>query len=179
MKLEKKKEITDDLHEKFSRSRIVILTHYKGMNVAALTELRRRLRDAGVEYKVVKNTLLRRAAEGTPAAPLRDRFTGPGAVAISYTDPAAPAKVLTEFAKTNDKLEIRSAALQGRLLEPNDIKALSALPSREVLLAQTLAVMNAVPTSFVRVLSAVPQKFMHLLSALKTRKQETAPGAGA
>jgi len=179
MNLEKKKQITDDLHEKFARAAIVILTHYKGMDVAGITDLRRRLREADAEYKVVKNTLLVRAAEGTGAAPLKDSFTGPSAVAFSYTDPVAPARVLSEFAKTNDKLQIRTAALKGRLLEPKDIKALAELPSREVLLAQTLAVMNAVPTSFVRVLSAIPQKFLYLLSALKTQKQETAPGAGA
>lgn len=171
MKLEKKKEITDRIHEKFSRASIVILTDYKGMDVASLTDLRRRLREAGVEYKVVKNTLLRRASEGTDVEPLKERFTGPSAVAISYTDPVAPAKVLTEFAKTNDKLEIRSGVIRGRILEPAGIKALSVLPSREVLLAQVLSVMNAVPTSFVRVLSAVPQKFLYLLQARKTQKE--------
>lgn len=171
MKLEKKKEITEDIHEKFSRSSIVILTDYKGLDVASLTELRRKLREAGVEYKVAKNTLLRRASEDTDVAPLRDRFTGPSAVAISYTDPVAPAKVLTDFAKSNEKLEIRSAVMQGKVLELSDIKALSALPSRDVLLAQVLSVMNAVPTSFVRVLSAVPQKFLYLLQALKTQKE--------
>lgn len=178
MKLEKKKEITQDLHERFSRSRIVILTDYKGMDVGSLTDLRRKLRDAGVEYKVVKNTLLRRAAEGTDVAPLSERFTGPSAVAISYSDPVAPAKVLTDFAKSNDKLEIRSAVLHGKVLEFSDIKALSALPPREVLLAQVLSVMNAVPTSLVRVLSAVPQKFLYLLQALRDRKEES-PAAAA
>ncbi len=179
MKLEKKKEITQEIHEKFSRACIVILTHYKGMDVGALTELRRRLRDAGVEYKVVKNTLLRRAAEDTGAGALRDRFTGPSAVAISYADPVIPAKVLTDFARTNDKLEIRSGALQGKLLEADDIRALSALPSREVLLAQVLGVMNAVPASFVRVMSGIPQKFVYLLGALKSRKEEAVQGGGA
>lgn len=171
MRLEKKKQITEEIHEKFSRSSIVILTDYKGMDVAALTDLRRRLREAGVEYKVAKNTLLRRASEGTEVAPLSERFTGPSAVAISYSDPVTPAKVLTDFAKTNDKLEIRSAVMQGRMLDFSGIKALSALPSREVLLAQALSVMNAVPTSFVRVLAAVPQNFLYLLQALRTRKE--------
>lgn len=179
MKLEKKKQITEDLHERFSRAAIVILTHYKGMDVASLTDLRRRLRDAGAEYKVVKNTLLAKAAENTGAAPLQEHFTGPSAVALSYADPAAPAKILSEFVKTNDKLRIRAAALQGKFLEPQDIKALASLPSREILLGQALALMNAVPTSFVRVLAGVPQKFLYLLSALKTRKEETAPPAGA
>jgi large subunit ribosomal protein L10 len=171
LNLEKKKEITDELRGKFSRSEIVILTDYKGLNVAAVTELRRKLRDAGVDFKVVKNTLLRRAAEGTAAEPLRDSFTGPSAVAMSYKDPVAPAKVLTEFAKSNDRLEIRGGAMAGRLLSVEDIKALSALPSREALLGQVLSVMNAVPTSFVRVLSGIPQKFLYLLQAVREQKE--------
>jgi len=171
LNLEKKKEITDELRGKFSRSEIVILTDYKGLNVAAVTELRRKLREAEVDFKVVKNTLLRRAAEGTVAEPLKDSFTGPSAVAMSYKDPVAPAKVLTEFAKSNDKLEIRAAAMGGRLLSVEDIKALSALPSREALLGQVLSVMNAVPTSFVRVLSGIPQKFLYLLQAIREQKE--------
>lgn len=171
MNLEKKKEITDELREKFSRSEIVILTDYKGLNVAAVTELRRKLREADVDFKVVKNTLLRRAAEGTAAEPLTDSFTGPSAVAMSYKDPVAPAKVLTEFAKDNGKLEIRAAAMSGQLLSAADIKALSSLPSREALLGQVLSVMNAVPTSFVRVLSGIPQKFLYLLQAVREQKE--------
>lgn len=171
MNLEKKKEITDELREKFSRSEIVILTDYKGLNVAAVTELRRKLREAEVDFKVVKNTLLRRAAEGTAAEPLTGSFTGPSAVAMSYKDPVAPAKVLTEFAKNNDKLEIRAAAMSGQLLSVEDIKALSSLPSREALLGQVLSVMNAVPTSFVRVLSGIPQKFLYLLQAVREQKE--------
>jgi len=171
LNLEKKKEITDELREKFSRSEIVILTDYKGLNVAAVTELRRKLREAEVDFKVVKNTLLRRAAEGTTAEPLTGSFTGPSAVAMSYKDPVAPAKVLTEFAKSNDKLEIRAAAMSGQLLSVEDIKALSSLPSREALLGQVLSVMNAVPTSFVRVLSGIPQKFLYLLQAVREQKE--------
>jgi len=171
LNLEKKKEITDELREKFLRSEIVILTDYKGLNVAAITELRRKLREADVDFKVVKNTLLRRASEGTAAEPLRDSFTGPSAVAMSYKDPVAPAKVLTEFAKGNDKLEIRGGAMSGQLLSAADIKALSALPSREALLGQVLSVMNAVPTSFVRVLSGIPQKFLYLLQAIREQKE--------
>jgi len=178
MNLEKKKQITEDLHEKFLQARMVILTHYKGMNAESMTDLRRRLRQSNAEYRVVKNTLLIRAAEGTCAAPLRNAFTGPSAVLISTGDPVPPAKVIADFVKTNDKLEIRTGALQGRVLAPGDIKALANLPSREVLLGQTLSVMNAVPTSFVRLLSAVPQKFMYLLSSLRDQKQETpAPAA--
>ncbi len=174
MKLDKKKEIVEELHEKFSRSRIVILTDYKGLDVISINSLRSQLRKAEIEFKVVKNTLLIRACEGTEAELIKEKFIGPTAVAISYEDPVAPAKVLTDFAKENDKLEIKSGVLRGKVLKFDDIKALSSLPSREVLLGQVLSAMNGVPTAFVRVLSAVPQQFLNVLMAIKDQKEKEA-----
>jgi len=171
MRLKEKKEIVELLHEKFLKSQIVILTDYKGMNVAAVSELRKKLKEADIEYKVVKNTLLRKASEGTDVEPIKDKFVGPSAIALSYNDPVAPAKLLMDFAKINNKLEIKSGVMGGRLLDPTAIKALSSLPSREELLSQLLSVFNAVPTSFVRVLNAVPQKFLYLLQAYKEKKE--------
>lgn len=171
MKLDQKKEIVRGLNEKFSSSAVVILTDYKGLDVAKMNELRRKLRDADVEYQVVKNTLLRRAAEGTDVALIVDQFTGPSAVAISMDDPVAPAKVLSDFAKENDKLEIRAGVMEGKAMGPDGIKALSALPSREVLLAQLLSALNGVPTSLVRLLNAVPQQMLNVLVALKDQKE--------
>jgi large subunit ribosomal protein L10 len=172
VKLDQKKEIVQGLNEKFSSSAVVILTDYKGLNVAKMNELRRKLQEANVEYQVVKNTLLRRAAEGTDVAAIVDQFTGPSAVAISMEDPVAPAKVLSDFAKDNDKLEIRAAVMEGKALGPDGIKALSSLPSREVLLGQLLNALNGVPTSLVRVLNAVPQNLMNVLAAIKDQKEE-------
>lgn len=174
MKLDKKKEIVEELHEKFSRSRIVILTDYKGLDVISINSLRSQLREAEIEFKVVKNSLLIRACEGTETELIKEKFIGPTAVAISYEDPVAPAKVLTDFAKENDKLEIKSGVLRGKVLNFDDIKALSSLPSREVLLGQVLSAMNGVPTSFVRVLSAVPQQFLNVLMAIKDQKEKEA-----
>ncbi|MFP4346838.1 MAG: 50S ribosomal protein L10 [Thermodesulfobacteriota bacterium] len=174
MKLDKKKEIVEELHDKFSRSRIVILTDYKGLDVISINSLRRQLREAEVEFKVVKNTLLTRACEGTEAELIKDNFVGPTAVAISYEDPVAPAKVLTDFAKDNQKLEIKSAVLRGKVLGFDSVKALASLPSRDVLLGQVLSAMNGVPTSFVRVLSAVPQQFLNVLTAIKDQKEQEA-----
>jgi large subunit ribosomal protein L10 len=122
-----------------------------------MNDLRRRLRAEAVEYQVVKNSLLVRAADDTEAALIKAHFKGPSAIAISYEDPVAPAKVLTQFAKENDKLEIKVGVLNGKVLDVNAIKALAALPSREVLLAQLLATLNSVPTSFVRVLAEIPR----------------------
>jgi len=174
MKLEKKKEIAENLHEKFSRSKVVIVTDYKGMNVTMMNDLRKRLRAAEVEYRVVKNTLLARASEGTSVSAIRDKFKGPVAVALSYKDPVAPAKILSDFAKENSKLEIKLGVMDGKMLTVDGIKALSSLPPREILLSQLLALMNAVPTGFVRVLAAVPQNFMGVLNALREKKEKEA-----
>lgn len=172
MKLTQKQEITKDLRERFQRSKVVIVTDYKGLDVTALNTLRRQLREAACEYQVVKNTLLVRAAEETDVALIKDDFKGPNAVALSYDDPVAPAKVLTEFAKTHDKLEIKIGVLNGKFLNANDIRALAALPSREVLLSLVLATMNGVAGSFVRVLNNIPQKMLNVLLAIKEQKAE-------
>jgi large subunit ribosomal protein L10 len=172
--IDEKKRIALELKEKFSKSAVVIVTDYKGLDVSAINSLRRKLRDADVEYKVVKNTLLIRAAKETNVELIKDHFKGPSAVAMSYDNPVAPAKVLTEFAKENAKLGIRIGVMGGRVIDFSAIKALADLPSREVLLAQVLSTMNAVPTGFVRTLNAIPQKFLNLLLAIKDQKEEAA-----
>ena len=174
MNLGEKQEIVQQMHEKFADAKIVIVTDYKGLDVESMTELRGKLREAGSEYKVVKNTLLRRAAQDTDIAPVADYFKGPTAVAFSTEEPVGPAKALTEFVKDNDKLEIRAGVMDGKLLDQNDIKALSDLPSKDVLLGQLLSVMNAVPTSLVRLLNAVPQQMMNVLQAVADQKNDAA-----
>ena len=171
MKLEAKQIITEDLHDRFARSAIIVLTDYKGLDVTSINDLRRKLREANIEYQVVKNTLLVRAAEDTEVALIKDHFKGPSAVAISYDDPVAPAKVLTQFAKDNDKLEIKVGVLNGKVLDAQAIKALALLPSREVMLALLLATLNAVPSSFVRVLAEVPRSMVNVLTAIKDQKE--------
>lgn len=171
MRLEAKQQITEDLHDRFARSAIIVVTDYNGLDVASINDLRRKLREANIEYQVVKNTLLVRAAEDTEAALIKDYFKGPSAVAISYEDPVAPAKVLTQFAKDNNKLEIKVGVLNGKVLDAQSIKALASLPSREVLLAQLLSTLNAVPTSFVRVLAEVPRSLLNVLTAIKDQKE--------
>lgn len=170
MRLEAKQKITEDLHDRFSRSAIIVVTDYKGLDVASMNDLRRKLREAEIEYQVVKNTLLVRAAEDTEVALIKDYFKGPSAVAISYDDPVAPAKVLTQFAKDNGKLEIKVGVLNGKVLDINAIKALATLPSREVMLAQFLAALNAVPTSFVRAIAEIPRSLVNVLTAIKDQK---------
>lgn len=171
MQIEDKKKIVEELREKFQRSKVVITTDYKGLNVETLNLLRRRLREVGGEYKVVKNTLLTRASEDTDVAPLQQSFSGPSAIALSYDDPVAPAKVLKKFADEFKKPEIRGGVLNGKFLDLAAVKALADLPAREVLLAQVLSTMIAVPTSFVRVLNAVPVGLLNVLQALKEKKE--------
>jgi len=171
LNLVQKKELVSGLNRKFEEKKILILVDYKGLNVPKMTELRAKLREAGVEFLVAKNTLLSRAAEGTDVELVRDVLSGPNAIAMSYEDPVNAAKVLIEFAKENDKLEIKAGVLSGKALSFNDIKALSNLPSREVLLATVLATINAVPTSLVRALSNVPERLLYALQAIKDQKE--------
>jgi large subunit ribosomal protein L10 len=171
LNLSEKKKVVEHLNERLSRSCIVIVTDYKGLDVSTINDLRRKLREADIEYQVVKNTLLTRAASETDVDLIKDHFKGPSAVALSYEDPVAPAKILTDFAKDHDALEIKVGVMNGRVLEVSQIKALSALPSREELLAKFLATLNAVPASFVRTLNEIPKKFLLVLSAIKDQKE--------
>ncbi|MDM8553053.1 50S ribosomal protein L10, partial [Desulfobacterales bacterium HSG2] len=124
-----------------------------------------------IEYRVAKNSLLVRASEGTDAAVIQDFFKGPSAIALSYKDPVAPAKVLTEFSKAHELLEIKAAVLGGKLLDVDGVKALSSLPSYEALVGQLLSVMNGVPRSLVTALSDIPRKLVNVLNALKEQKE--------
>jgi len=171
LKLDDKKKIAEDLHEKFLKSKVVVLTDYKGLDVTTINDLRRKLRDVEVEYQVVKNSLLVRAAEETDVESIKAHFKGPSAVALSYNDPVAPAKVLTKFAEQHKKLEIKVGVMKGKMLDVSAIKALSMLPSREVLLAQVLSAMNGVPTAFVRALDDIPRRFLNVVQRIKEQKE--------
>lgn len=171
MRLEKKQKITEDLHERFSKSVIVVVADYKGLDVSSMNALRRKLREEDIEFQVAKNTLLIRAAKDTEAALIEDYFKGPSAVAFSYTDPVAPAKILAQFAKDNQKLEIKGGVLKNKVLDVDAIKALAKLPSREVLLGQLLSVLNEVPTSFVRTIAEIPRSLLNVLTAIRDQKE--------
>lgn len=172
MNLEDKIKIVEDLEEKFSRSKVVILTNFNGLDVATMSLLRRQLREAKVEYRVVKNSLLARASENSTVALIKDKMKDASAVAFSFDDPVAPAKVLSAFAKDNEKLIIKAGVLQGKVLDEAAVVALSNLPSREVLLGQMMSVMVGVPTAMVRALNNIPQKFLFALTALIEKKEQ-------
>lgn len=171
MNLEEKKRITKDLNERFTKAAVVFVTDFKGLDVAAINDLRRKLTDEEVEYQVAKNSLLIRAAEGTDVDLIKDIFKGPNAVALSYGDPVSPAKVLTDFAKDHKVFEIKAGVMDGAVLDSNQIKALADLPSREVLLGMLVATMNSVPTGFVRTLAEIPRQFLNVLQAIKDQKE--------
>jgi large subunit ribosomal protein L10 len=171
VQIDEKKKIVEDLREIFLKSKVLIVTDYKGLNVTTINELRRKLREADVEYKVVKNSFLVRASEDTDVSLIAENFKGPSAIAISYDDPVAPAKVLMQFANDNAKLEIKAGVMDGKALDLSAIKALSELPSQEVLLGKLLSVLNGVPTSLVIALSDMPKKLLNVLNAVKEQKE--------
>ena len=171
MNLEEKKQITKDLNQRFTKAAGVFVTDYKGLDVAAINDLRRKLTQEEVEYQVAKNSLLIRAAEGTDVNLIKDIFKGPNAIALSYGDPVSSAKILTDFAKNNKVFEIKAGVMDGAVLDSNQIKALADLPSREVLLGMLVATMNSVPTGFVRTLAEIPRQFLNVLQAIKDQKE--------
>ncbi len=172
LKRSEKAKLLSELQEKLTRATATVLTDFKGLTVAEMMTLRDALAAEKVEYKVVKNTLMRMACRGTGASPLEPMVKGTCAVAIGYDDPTVPARVLKKISKENEKLKIKGGALGGRLLSVEEVMALADLPTREELLARLLGVLAAVPTAFVRVLSGVPRNFMGVLAALKQQREE-------
>ncbi len=167
----KKEQLVAELHEKLQRATAAILTDYKGLNVAEITTLRDNLAAQGVEFKVVKNTLMRIAAKGTGAELVESLLKGTNAVAIAYDDPSVPAKILKAFGKQNEKLKVKGGVLGTRVLTVEDVLALADLPTREELLAKLLGTLHAVPTALVRVLSGVPRAFVGVLAAIQREKE--------
>jgi large subunit ribosomal protein L10 len=151
---EGKEALVHKVHEKLKSAEAVYLVDYRGLNVAEISELRRKLREASCEFEVVKNTLLRRAAEGTDAATLAEYFKGPVALTVTQADPVAPAKVLSEFSKGAPHLELRVGLLSGQLLEVGEIKKLASLPSFDELRASLLSLLNAPAGRLVRLIAA-------------------------
>jgi large subunit ribosomal protein L10 len=174
LKRTEKEALVNVLNERFSKAETAVLTDFRGLDTAAMNDLRRQLREASVEYRVVKNTLLARAAEGTDVALLKDHLSGPTAVALSFDDPVAPARVLVKFSEKHDQLEVKAGVLKGKVVDAAGVKALAKLPSREALLGQLLSVMNGPARAFVTVLSAMPRDFVGVLSAIKDKKEKEA-----
>lgn len=165
-----KTQVIEELAAKLATAKAAFLADYRGLTVDEVNELRGKLRETGVEYRVVKNTLLRLAAKDTSFACLDEHLKGPTAIAIAQEDPVAPAKVLSDYAKASKVFELKTAVLDGKLLSSDDIKALADLPSRDVLLAKMLGSINAPVSNFVGVLAAVPRSLVQVLGAIKDQK---------
>lgn len=166
-----KEALVAEFAAKLKEAKAAFLADYRGLDVEQANDLRNKLRDAGVEYRVVKNTLLRLAAKDTDAECLDEFLAGPTAIALVTDDPVAPAKALVEFAKKHEIFQLKAGMLEGKLLDAAAIKALSDLPSREELLAKMLGSMSAPATNFVGVLAAIPRSFVQVLAAIKDQKE--------
>lgn len=140
---EEKAKVVSEIVQKFKNSKTTIITDYRGLDVAEVTQLRKNLREAGVEYKVLKNTLVRRATSEIDLTDIDEFLTGPTAIAFSENDLVAPAKILSDFAKKYTALEIKAGLLEGKILSVDQVKALASLPSREGLLSMLLSVLQA------------------------------------
>jgi len=170
--LEKKQAIVDELSAKLRGANAFYLTDFTGLNVKSITDLRRRLRNAGVEYLVVKNTLAERALADTELPDIAQFFRGPTAVVIGPDDPVAPAKILSDFAKENDnKPAVKAGIVEKRAVTPEQVEALAKLPSREALLAQLAGALEAPMAQFAWMLQAKLYEMAGLLDALRASKE--------
>jgi large subunit ribosomal protein L10 len=170
---ELKQQIVAEIKTKLENSSAAVLTDYRGLNVAQVTELRKRMREAGVEYKVLKNTMIRFAAHELGLEGLDPYLEGPTAVAFS-ADPVAPAKIIYDFAKANKALEVKVGVLEGKVIEAAQVKALADLPSREELLAKVVGGMQAPLYGMVSVLSGTLRSFVYALEAVRKQKEAEA-----
>ncbi|MCL6599324.1 50S ribosomal protein L10 [Alicyclobacillus macrosporangiidus] len=155
---EEKEQLVAEIADRLSRSKATIITDYRGLNVAEVTELRKQLREAGVEYRVLKNTLTRRAAAQAQVSGIEEYLTGPSAIAFGFEDPVAPAKVLFDFAKKHKALELKGGVVEGRVVSAKEVEALANLPSREGLLSMLLSVLQAPVRNFAYAVKQVAEK---------------------
>lgn len=168
-----KQQAVAEIKEKLAGTKGAVLTNYRGLSVKMDTKLRRKLREAGVEYKVVKNTYTRIAAAEIGIAGLDQYLEGPTAIAISTTDPVAPAKVLSDFIKENklQSMEIKAGLVEGVVIDEKGVKALASLPPREVLIAKMLGSMQAPITGLVNVLQGNIRNLAYVLEAVRKQKE--------
>jgi large subunit ribosomal protein L10 len=174
LNLQDKKEVVAEVSERLKKAQTVVLAEFRGLPVEAVTVLRSQARASGVYLRVLKNSLARRAVQGTPFEKLAEKMVGPLAYGIS-DDPVAAAKVLHTYAKgSNDKLVIKGGMMPNYLMTAKEVGALATMPSREELLAKLLGTMQAPVTKFVQTLNEVPSKFVRTLAAVRDQKEKAA-----
>lgn len=173
LSLEQKQAMVSEVSARLSGAQAVIVAEYRGLDVGRFTQLRAKARKAGLYLRVLKNTLARRAVQGTPFEKLSDQLVGPLMYGIAQ-DPVAGAKVLSEFAKDNEQLVIRGGALPNSVMSAKDVKALALLPSRDELLAKLMGTIQAPVAKLVRTMNEVPSKFVRALAAVRDAREKAA-----
>lgn len=167
----KKSDVVASLQEKLGRAECQILTDFKGLKVGEFTQLRRELKEAGGELAVVKNTLLKLATDETIRPALENYLVGPTALVLAYKDPVEIAKIVSKYAKDKpDNFKLKAGVLGQAVLTDKDLLELAKLPSREILLAKLLGVLQGIPTALVSVLAGIPRKLLYTLKALEEKK---------
>jgi large subunit ribosomal protein L10 len=167
-----KEEVIGELHAKMAKAKAAILAEPRGLDVATVTELRRKFREAKVDYRIVKNTLAQRAAKGTPVEPLVEHFRGPTALIMSYDDVVAPAKIVADFAKDRDNFAVRTAVIEGRLVDAKGIQALAKMPGLQELRAQIAAMLMQPATKLARMIGTPGQQLAQVLNARKDQLEK-------
>jgi len=173
LNLEEKQAAVAEIGVEVAQAQAIVVAEYRGLEVAAMTDLRKQARTSGVYLRVLKNTLARRAVADTPFAGLADKMVGPLAYGIS-SDPVKVAKVLHEFARGNDKFVIKAGALANQVMTPKDVASLATMPSREELIGKLMGTMQAPVAQFLRTLNEVPGKFVRTLAAVRDQKEKQA-----
>lgn len=167
-----KAETVEFVHEKFKTAKMAIVTEYRGLSVAQMTRLRRAMGDASGEYRVIKNTLVRRALKDTAYGPLDRLLDGPNGWVFAYDDPVLLTKALVKFADDNDKLAIKGGVFEGQFMEPAKVKVLAQMPSKPELQAKLLALIQAPASQLVRLVQEPGARVVRLLETLRKAKSE-------
>lgn len=170
LNLESKKEVVAEISARLAKAQAIVLAEYRGLEVGDMTKLRAKARASGVYLRVLKNTLARRAVAGTPFEKLSDHMIGPLAYGMS-DDPVAVAKVMHEFAKSNEKFVVKSGSLGSQVMTAKEVGSLASMPSREQLIARLMRTMQAPIVKFVQTLNEVPTKFVRGIAAVRDQKQ--------
>jgi large subunit ribosomal protein L10 len=170
LNLDEKKAVVAEVSTQVTKAQAIIIAEYRGLGVGNMTKLRAKARESGIYFRVLKNSLARRAINGTPFSGLSDHMIGPLAYGIG-SDPVAAAKVLHEFSKGNDKFVIKAGAMPNLVMSSKEIGSLAALPSRDELLSKLLGTMQAPVANFVRTLNEVPARFVRGLAAVRDQKE--------
>ena len=173
LNLEQKKALVAEISAKVAQAQAIVLAEYRNLEVAQITQLRAKARGAGVYFRVLKNTLARRAVTDTPFAGLAKHMVGPLVYGIS-TDPVAAAKVINEFAKTNDKLVIKAGAMPDQVMSAKEVATLASMPSRLELIAKLMGTMQAPIAKLAQTMNEVPGKFVRTVAALRDQKEQPA-----